>query len=231
MDRDRLAAKYHGDMAKTYDELREGTPQWLSEHRIVERFLSRFGPGTSILDVPVGTGRFLQTYATLGFEVTGVDVSTSMLAKARRKVASHSLDVRLHEGSIYSLDFADGAFDVVVCIRFMDWVKGEVFERALTELVRVSKDAIIVYIPTYTPFLDIEPWSITGLMRLLRQWKFRFYNARTRSDIVIHERNTIRKLFDRLGLRIADRVCVDSPSGKFWRMGDERDIYLLQKSN
>jgi ubiquinone/menaquinone biosynthesis C-methylase UbiE len=44
---------------------------------------------TAVLDCPVGTGRFFETYDDLNTEfVTGVDVSTEMLDLAAKKVAA-----------------------------------------------------------------------------------------------------------------------------------------------
>ena len=229
MEREKLSVKYHGDMAETYDDLREGTKQWLSEQQIVEGFLSTFGSeGATVLDVPVGTGRFFGAYAASEFVVTGVDISSSMLAKARVKAEEGSLAVELHEGTIESLDYLDGSFDLVICIRLMDWVPPDVLETALGELARVARRAIIVSIPTYTPFLELTSRFPSGLLRLFRQWKLRLYLARTRNDTVVHSRANVYSVLDRLGLEVSDRVCVDDESVDHWRRGTERDIYFLR---
>jgi ubiquinone/menaquinone biosynthesis C-methylase UbiE len=228
MEAEKLARKYHHSMADTYDSLREGEPQWVGEQRIVEGFLPAFPRGTKVLDVPVGTGRFLKAYVASGFQAVGLDASSSMLAKARAKAEAGGWEVQLQEGSIYSLPFPDRAFDLVVCIRFMDWVAGDSFRKALSELARVSRDAIIVEIPTFTPFLDIRPFTLSGLGRLLRQWKLRFYMLRTRSESVVHRREDVFALFEHLGLRVEQRLCVDEPTERTWRMGNERDVYLLR---
>jgi ubiquinone/menaquinone biosynthesis C-methylase UbiE len=215
-------------MASTYDDLREGTPQWVSEQTIVEEFLSGFPPGTAVLDVPVGTGRFLGAYAATGFTAVGVDVSASMLEKARAKLDS-TAKVTLEEGSITALPFSDAAFDLVVCIRFMDWVAGEAFDTAMSELARVAKSSLIVSIPNYVPIEAIRLYTLRGLLCLLKQWKLRFFMARTRSDHVIHEAKKVRQLFEHLRLDIAKCVCIDPPSAGPQRSGYDRNIYLLHK--
>ncbi len=228
MDPEKLAKKYHGRMASTYDSTREGERQWESEQRIVEDLLAGFPRGTSVLDVPVGTGRFLAACVRSGFNITGVDSSSSMLSNAREKVDPGAA-VRLEEGRIYSLPFPDGSFDVVVCIRFMDWVAGDDFRRALAELARVTRNAIIVYIPTFTPAAELNLLTLSGFERWLKQWKLRFYMARTRSESVIHRRSEVLALIERLGLTVERRLCIDGPSDPEWWMGEERDIYLLRK--
>jgi SAM-dependent methyltransferase len=71
------------------------------------------GPGRC-LDVACGTGIAIPALASLGWEVTGVDVSSEMLA-----LAADHLDctgVELVEGDAGALPFPDGAFDAVVLV-------------------------------------------------------------------------------------------------------------------
>lgn len=232
MEIEKLAKKYYGDMAELYDETRIGTPQWNSEQDIVEKLLLRFGAGISVLDIPVGTGRFLDAYSKSNFLTIGIDISSSMLEKARENVESNKLDqIILREGDITSLDFKNDTFDLVVCVRFMDWVNTSFLEKALSELNRVSKETIIVYIMTYTPLAELRPLSPTGFFRLLRQWKLKFYKFRTKSESVTHSKQKILEIFERLDLQVDEQICIDptNPSGRHWRMGNSRDIYVLRK--
>jgi ubiquinone/menaquinone biosynthesis C-methylase UbiE len=224
----KLSNKYHGDMAESYDALREGTPQWESEQRIVEGLLAEQAHGISVLDVPVGTGRFIKAYAESGFSVTGKDRSYWTPEKAQEKGDSCGSNITLLEGSIDALGFPDGSFDAAVCIRFMDWVDTSFFRTALAELARVSREVIIVSIPTYTPLSEIKLFSVAGLTRFVRQWKLRFHMARTRSDAVVHSKREVYETFRRLGLRVESVSPVDSPSSPEWKRGEDRGIYLLR---
>ncbi|MDX1389258.1 MAG: class I SAM-dependent methyltransferase [Acidobacteriota bacterium] len=229
MERDTLEQKYHGDMADTYDALRVGTTQWEREHEIVSGVLAGFPRGTRVLDVPVGTGRFLELYRDSGFEAVGADISSSMLAKAREKATDLQFDVDLVERSVDALEFEDESFDVVVCIRFLDWVDSDFLARALAELTRLTRRTIVAYIPTYTPLAELRPWTIQGLVRGMRQLKLRFYRARTRSDSVLHVRARVLAIADELGLRLDQRICIDDPSRRPWKLGTDRDIYVFTR--
>jgi SAM-dependent methyltransferase len=229
MDPEKLAVKYHGNMAATYDSLREGTPQWTAEQAIVEDFLSIFEAGTTVLDVPVGTGRFLHPYLRMGFLVTGLDVSESMLALAGAKLEEDPSAVTLQDGSIFSLDFPDDSFDLTVCMRFCNWVTTAALQKALAELTRVTSGHLIVSIPTYMPLREIGIWTRAGAARLMRQWKLRLYLLRTRSEDIIHSRAVVLASIEALGLRIVERICIDGPDDTASRRAYERDIYLLQK--
>jgi phosphatidylethanolamine/phosphatidyl-N-methylethanolamine N-methyltransferase len=70
-------------------------------------------PGDRILEVGVGTGINTSLYPSR-CHVTGVDLSSSMLEKARERVAREGLrNVRLLEMDAQSLTFADDSFDIV----------------------------------------------------------------------------------------------------------------------
>lgn len=91
-----------------------------------------------VLEVGVGTGLALGGYAP-HLEVTGIDFSEEMLARARQKVASEGLtQVReLRQMDARSLDFPDGHFDSVVAMYLVSVVPEP--ERVMAEIARVCK--------------------------------------------------------------------------------------------
>lgn len=71
------------------------------------------GSGLTLLEIGVGTGLTLPLYSP-SLQVTGVDVSAPMLAKAQARAAQirdRTFDLRLMDGE--RLDFPSGAFDCV----------------------------------------------------------------------------------------------------------------------
>ena len=70
-------------------------------------------PGDRVLEVGVGTGINAALYPR-NCAVTGIDLSSSMLEKARRRIARKSVDnVRLMQMDAADLKFADDTFDIV----------------------------------------------------------------------------------------------------------------------
>lgn len=67
----------------------------------------------SVLEVGVGTGKNLAHY-TIGVEVTGVDVSTRMLDRAKRRIASLAIESVLLEADVQELPFDDDTFDTAL---------------------------------------------------------------------------------------------------------------------
>lgn len=77
-------------------------------------------PAGRALDVACGEGQTAVWLASRGFEVTGIDVSTVGLAKARRLAAREGVAGRatfLHHDMDQGLPVA-GPFDVITCIHF-----------------------------------------------------------------------------------------------------------------
>jgi phosphatidylethanolamine/phosphatidyl-N-methylethanolamine N-methyltransferase len=89
-----------------------------------------------VLEVGVGTGLSLGFYGK-HLEITGVDLSTDMLEKARRRVVRKDMDNvhALLEMDAGSLEFPDGHFDTVVAMYLITVVPEP--ERVMRELQRV----------------------------------------------------------------------------------------------
>jgi len=101
--------------------------------------LERMGirPGDRVLEVGVGTGINTSMYPR-NCQVTGVDLSSSMLEKARERVAREGLrNVRLLEMDAQNLTFADDTFDIVYAPYLVSVVPDPV--RVAQEMRRVCK--------------------------------------------------------------------------------------------
>jgi len=78
--------------------------------------LSCFQPDSRILDVCTGTGDIAIEFARRGaHDVTGLDLSAGMLARAQQKIEKLNLATRikLETGSAHNLPYADMTFDLV----------------------------------------------------------------------------------------------------------------------
>jgi len=68
-------------------------------------------PGTRVLDLACGAGRHLERLRSRGYEATGMDLSATLLAEARRRAGVAGAIVR---GDMRALPFADACFGALV---------------------------------------------------------------------------------------------------------------------
>jgi SAM-dependent methyltransferase len=91
------------------------------------------GPGTRLLDVGCGDGRFLSLAAARGADVSGVDADPAAVARAQRRVPA--ADVRT--GVMEDLPWANAGFDSVVGFNAFQYARD--IDVALGEALRVLR--------------------------------------------------------------------------------------------
>jgi ubiquinone/menaquinone biosynthesis C-methylase UbiE len=120
-------------------------------HRKIVTEIVALGPA-SFLDAGCGEGfvtrRVLQAMPQL--DVTGCDVSIDALAVA----AKAHLNARFVPGSVVELPFQDDAFDVVGCFEVLEHLPGDSPRRALPELARVARRAVVLSVP-HEPYFSL----------------------------------------------------------------------------
>ncbi|MDP2637762.1 MAG: class I SAM-dependent methyltransferase [Candidatus Levybacteria bacterium] len=131
--------------AITYDNL----PNLLIEieEPIVKSLLKKFSPGRA-LDAGCGTGRYSKFLHTLGYSVTGVDLSKDMLRKARVGAAQ----INFLEGDLEALPIENNSMDLAISALALTHLPD--IKVAISELARTLKNGGHVVIS------DIHPWLI-----------------------------------------------------------------------
>lgn len=116
-----------------------------------EPFFQRLGskPGTKLLDVACGAGQLALIAARAGLNVTGCDISTNWLEKARARAAEEELDIKFEEGDAESLPYGNGQFDAV--ISFVGAMFAPRPELVAGELTRVCRPGGIIAMANWTP--------------------------------------------------------------------------------
>jgi phosphatidylethanolamine/phosphatidyl-N-methylethanolamine N-methyltransferase len=112
-----------------------GAVTGIGRNRVVDYINTRHG---SVLEVGVGTGLSLARYKP-HLQITGIDFSGDMLARAREKVEERGLThvKALREMDVRSLNFPDAHFDTVVAMFLVSVVPEP--ERVTAEMARVCK--------------------------------------------------------------------------------------------
>lgn len=116
-----------------------------------EVFFRRLGvaPGTRLLDVGCGAGQLALIAARAGAKVTGCDIATNWIEKARARAAAERLDVNFEEGDAEALPYDDAQFDAVVSL------VGAMFaphpDLVAAELARVCRPGGMIAMANWTP--------------------------------------------------------------------------------
>lgn len=99
-------------------------------------------PTDRILEVGCGGGHVLRLFPDA--RLTGVDVSGSMLAKARRNLQGY--DVRFHKGELKDLDLPLGAFDSIICSEVLEHVVDpDVILQGIAGLLKPGGRAVVTF--------------------------------------------------------------------------------------
>jgi SAM-dependent methyltransferase len=112
-----LAAVCSYGMPELYNRIIDWC-QWLA----LRRWL-RVSPGSSVLDVGCGVGRWSRRLAARGAHVTGVDLSPTMIAEARRRAAAEGVGerCRFEAQDLSELD-AGARFDLVLGVTVLQHI-------------------------------------------------------------------------------------------------------------
>jgi ubiquinone/menaquinone biosynthesis C-methylase UbiE len=135
---------YRGEIAANYDRDRVGEPIWQREQAWVESWARRLPAGAKVLDLPAGTGRFLEILWDRGARVHAIDISEDMLKALRARSVPKGASLVVTQGDAEALECADDSFDFVICWRLMHLLPSDAMERVVRELARVCRGEIVL---------------------------------------------------------------------------------------
>jgi ubiquinone/menaquinone biosynthesis C-methylase UbiE len=182
----------------------------------------QLAPGARVLDVCCGSGASAIPAAEIvgpTGAVVGVDLAENLLALARRKASERGLNnIEFRHGDMTQLPFAEGSFDVVVCVFGIFFVPD--MEAALRELRRVVRTGGRVAITTWGPrFFEPATTEFWNSVRRVRPDLYKGFNPWDRiSDV-----ESVRSLLVAAGLDEVEAVAesgsqpVNSPED-WWAM-------------
>src|SRR5262245_23377795 len=89
---------YRGEVAARYEEHRTVEAVWSQEQAFVQAWIGTLRPHDTVLDIPTGTGRFIDLLLAKDLRVHAWDISEDMLAQIRARIpsqAAEKLDLRV----------------------------------------------------------------------------------------------------------------------------------------
>ncbi len=104
--------------------------------------LSGATEATKVLDVCTGTGAQALAFGKVGCQVVGIDISDSMLSKAKKKNCYPNVTFQIADATI--LPFEDGYFDISCVSLALHDMPYEARVKVLDEMKRVGEKLVIV---------------------------------------------------------------------------------------
>jgi ubiquinone/menaquinone biosynthesis C-methylase UbiE len=221
------AAKYRGGVAEAYLDRRATEPTWAWEQEKVRSYVELLPPGLDVLDVPVGSGRYLATFLEAGWTVHGCDISADMIAIAEQQLGDRLAECDLMIASAEHMPLEDRSIDVIVSGRFIQWLPTlSAVDAVVAELARVGRDE--AFIQLRIPARSTEVPSLRAAARqsaraLNRVWRRHTVDRRSGppAAITAHPEPALLAIFARHGWRVQSisEECPWDPGLRFYRFG------------
>ncbi len=153
---------YNRQIAENYDADRQSEEHWAKENEfIIEYFKKR--SADALLDLPVGTGRFLKFYPLIN-RIIGADISNDMLDQAKILIYKNDLkNIELIECAAAELHFLENkSVDFIVCFRLLHLIDHGERVKIFKEFSRVLRGKLLLQVYQNRPKASV-------FSRILRQ--------------------------------------------------------------
>lgn len=145
---------YKKDEAADYNASRSGEYSWVREYSLINRLCKEWPAGSTVLDIPCGTGRLIPLFQNRGHRVIGADISAHMMGQVSTANREMPALRGLTQVDAEHLPFADNSVDYVVSLRLFHFeLPAVTAETMLREFARISRGGIVIHGP-------IEQWRL-----------------------------------------------------------------------
>lgn len=171
-----LLPEMEGLTARWYDRQRGTAPQIAAWREQAATLTSDLPDGASILEVAPGPGYLAVELAKLGrFQVTGLDISRTMVEIARGHAAEAQVKVDFRLGDVTAMPFADDSFDLVICqAAFKNFKRPTDALNEMHRVLKVGGVALIQDLSRDASNADLEQevsgQGLTGVGRIMTLW-------------------------------------------------------------
>jgi ubiquinone/menaquinone biosynthesis C-methylase UbiE len=112
--------------------------------------------GRSVLEVCCGSGMMSQKFALAGALVTGIDMSSAAVARARERARRYHFTAHFLVGDAENLAFADQSFDIAAVHDGLHHLDDP--QRAVREMARVAREGVLVLDPARAALTRLAMW-------------------------------------------------------------------------
>lgn len=220
---------YRGALAQNYEKDRIVELIWEKEQNFIAQHINKLDRGGSILDVPVGTGRFINLYLNHGMSVFGIDISEDMLVEVRKKFGN-TQNIKLERGDATYLSHGDSSVDYIICWRLVHLLPKVALAKMIFEFARVARKEIIIQ--TYEQRRIESRRSLVFKIHSTLSAIIKMLIARRKNECktpwahiqnFVHSDSEMLHLFSRCGLFVKETFVIEDAANR------ER-IYVVKKS-
>lgn len=235
-----VRTRYKGSIVSMYDEKRRKREKWKLEMEAIKMIADKLPSGSTIIDIPAGTGRFFPLLAGNSNTVYGMDISRDMLLSVKEKYPGNPINM-IH-GDAVNIPLKDNSVDYVVCIRLLNWVMPGTMKTILNEFRRVTRKGIIVGFRTQKPmdfpdFIRFGTQCLLPTSTRLKRWlkKIRFFTLKAKGKLTheirritgkqeaqsvkdkrnffmqtFYDREAMSRLFSEIGMEVTEEIYIDT---------------------
>jgi len=139
-DLSKIPPDYTDKMNREYNWMAKGYDVFMTVFPLWKKWIKSAIPhieGDKILEVSFGSGFLMKQYASLDYEIHGIDYNERMLEITRKKMEGTNVEAHLSRGNVEELPYPDNTFDTVInTMAFTGYPDGD---KAMSELNRVLK--------------------------------------------------------------------------------------------
>jgi SAM-dependent methyltransferase len=155
---------YSGSTASSYDHERftSAKGRWIDgrEKASITKALAQVPRECTILDLPCGTGRITKHVLSLGYRVTGADVSPDMIALARQLIGDHENLLGYVQVDAERIALPSDSYDCITSVRLMGHLPPALKVAVLREMARVARKYLVVTFYKAGPLRSLK-WRLT----------------------------------------------------------------------
>lgn len=153
--------KYNDALSRVYDEATAGVFKWRAPQESNLLILPFVKKGCVVLDIGIGTGQSSEELARNGCNVIGIDISTKMLAVAKKKFPRFELYKADIEGKLQVL--ARRKFDIIIAIGVLEFVDD--IKKAFNKIIQFLNPGgfFCFTYEKYLPKSKLQRWKVSDL--------------------------------------------------------------------
>ena len=154
-------------IATDYDAIRPRYPDVLIERVIA---YSELSDRASLLEIGCGTGQATRSFVGRGYHLTSLDISSSLIAIAKRNFASNP-NIQFHQIGFEEYEGKECSFDVIFAATAWHWIDPDVGYAKVASLLKPTGSFVILAHLLPKPYTGFFKHAQEVYSKVIPQWR------------------------------------------------------------